>query len=107
MPAAREAVPGENDRMAVVRQHVHNLLLEGSPGHFHRLSGKLVYPLFASVAPNDRTATGDVEAEVFGASLHEAVHLATPKRGISFSDRGFRRNRFAGSYLALTSHSRA
>ena len=81
-----ELVSSEYNRVLLVGEHVLNLFSETALRYLHCHSGKLIKPFFAPPCACYRTATGDIEGEIFGAWFEVTLHVAASKRCVRLSD---------------------
>ena len=81
---ARETMPRQNNRIAIARQHLFHLFVEGSIRDRHRLAGQLVQTGSAHPSSADSPATGYVEREIYGAWLQITIDIAATERRVSF-----------------------
>jgi hypothetical protein len=96
---ACEAMPRQDDRVSIVRQHVFNLFVERPPRDVHSLTGEFIQPLFAHVGARDPPAARYVEREIVGARPQISVDITAAERRIGFSNRGLKWVRHARQFI--------
>jgi len=83
---ACEVMPCQDDGMLLIREHVFDLLLEGSTRDLHRLAGKFIQPRFTYVDARDAAAAWRLKDKIGRTRLQIAVDITAAKSRVSFAN---------------------